>query len=149
VPVDGLEKPCPTCGRPSGDHTLREWAACLGTPSQDMPYEATDPAAAELATAALRERWSLEDDLIVADHCVVRALTFDGASGVVGIKMPALVHEFAVGVAGQPPQEVAKVLYFGDTEAIRGYGRLVRDSANAAANASEGRAARARRRNGR
>lgn len=38
MPVEGLDKPCPHCGRVSGDHTLREWAECMGQ-SSELPFE--------------------------------------------------------------------------------------------------------------
>ncbi len=70
-------------------------------------------------------------------HVVVRAVTLAGASGQLQVRVPGLLHEFAIGVPGQPPAPVAKVAYIGDLASMRGYGRLVRDSANGAANAAE------------
>lgn len=79
----------------------------------------------------------LDSHLIIADNVVVKALTLDGASGAVEVRLPALLHEFAIGVAGAPPEMIAKVLFIGSPEIMRKYGRLARDSANGAANAAE------------
>ncbi len=136
-PLRGLDEPCGACGRPAGDHTLREWSDCIGTVTTDLPYEATPTDLASAAAAAVRERFQLDPDLIVADHIVARAVTFDGNVGPVKIKFPGLLHEFQIGIAGQPPVTVAKVAFIGDIASLRGYGRLIRDTANGAANAAE------------
>lgn len=141
MPVGGYESPCPACGRTSGDHTLREWGACLGTPTTDLPFEATPDDLAGAAAERLRRIFGIEGDVIVADHVVVRALTLGGSNGPLSVYLPALLHEFQVGIPGQPPATVAQVLFTGDVRSIRGYGRLVRDSANGAVNAAERRAA--------
>lgn len=135
-PVRGLDEPCGTCGRVSGDHTLREWAQCLGTVTTDLPFEETPPDLATAAAAAVRRQFDLDEDLIIADHVVVKAITLAGDSGTVQIAIPGLLHEFQIGLPGRPPATVAKIAFLGDEHAIRGYGRLVRDSANGAANAA-------------
>lgn len=132
-----LDQPCATCGRPAGDHTLREWGECLGTLTTDLPFEDTPPDIARAAAASVRERFQLDPDLIVADHVVVRAITLEGRTGAVGLKLPAVLHEFQIGVAGQSPVVVAKAAFIGDVTSVRSYGRLVRDSANGAANVAE------------
>lgn len=136
MPVQGLDQPCGTCSRRSGDHTLDEWAKCLGTPTTDLPFERVPDDAAAAASAALRQQLGLDDDLILADSVIIRAATLDVSSGVVAAKVPALIHDFQIGVPGQAPAEVARVLYMGDTRAMKQYGRLVRDSANGAVNAA-------------
>lgn len=135
--VSGLEQPCGTCERPAGDHTLREWAACMGEVTTDLPYEPSEPDAAELVAAQVREQFHLDGDLIVADHVVARAITLQGAADVVGVTFPGVLHEFQIGLGGTAPAVVAKVLYLGDVDAMRAYGRLLRDTANGAANAAE------------
>ncbi len=60
-----------------------------------------------------------------------------GRSGALQVTVPGLLHEFQIGVPGQPPSTVARVAFIGNLAAMRGYGRLVRDSANGAANAAE------------
>jgi hypothetical protein len=137
MPVRGLDEACGVCGRPSGDHTLREWSACLGEVTTDLPFEQTPPDAAQVAADSIRERFQLDPGTIVADHVAIYAATLDGSSGVVQVKFPALIHEFGIGRPGQSPHTVAKVIYLGDIDAMRQYGRLARDSANGAANAAE------------
>lgn len=109
----------------------------MGEATTDLPFEETPPDMAAAAAAAVREQFQLDEDLIVADHVVVRAVTLDGSSGPLRVKLPGLLHEFQIGIGGQPPSTVAKVAFLGDVTAVRGYGRLVRDSANGAANAAE------------
>lgn len=101
--VSGLDAPCAVCERPAGDHTLREWAACMGTQTTDLPYEAIPEDLAQTVAASVRDRFQLDDDLIVADHVVVRALTLGGRQGVLGIKIPALIHDFQIGLAPNRP----------------------------------------------
>lgn len=137
MPVSGLDQPCGACGRPSGDHTLREWAACVGTTTTDLPYEALPSDMAKAAADAVRERFQIEPGVIVADNVVVRAATLDGSTGPVGIRLPVLLHDFQIGVAGSPPVPIATVAFIGDVDSVRGYGRLVRDSANAAVKAAQ------------
>jgi hypothetical protein len=136
MPVEGLNDPCAACGRRSGDHTLDEWAKCLGTPTTDLPFELIPDDAAKLASERLREQFGLADDVVLADSVLARAAVVDGGSGQVGIKLPALIHDFQVGVAGAAPATVARVLYLGDVESMRKYGKLIRDSANGAVNAA-------------
>jgi len=109
----------------------------MGTPTTDLPFERIPDDAAALASEAIRKQFALDDDLILADSCVIRAALIDGASGVVKVKVPTLIHDFQIGIPGRPPSTVARVLYMGDVAAMRSYGRLVRDSANGAANAAE------------
>jgi len=110
----------------------------MGTLTTDLPYAETPSDLAKAASEAVREQFSLDPDLILADTVVVRSATLSGSSGAVGLKVPALIHEFQISVAGEPPATVAKVFYMGDVASMRSYGRLVRDSANGAANAAEG-----------
>jgi len=137
TPVEGLGEACGTCGRRSGDHTLDEWAVCMGTMTTNLPFEQVPDDLAQAASAAIRQQFGLDDDLILADSVVVKAATLAGRPGVLDVKVPALIHEFQVAVPGQPPVAVAKVIYVGDVASMRAYGRLARDSANGAANAAE------------
>lgn len=132
----GLEEPCPVCGRTSGDHTLREWAVCVGRPTLDLPYEDVAPDLAEAAAENLRRSFGIDGDVLIADHVVARALTLDGRSGPVRVTFPAVLNEFQVGVAGKSPVPIAKVLFVGSGESVRGYGRLLRDTSNGAVNAA-------------
>lgn len=141
MPIDGLEAPCPVCTRSSGDHTLREWAVCLGEVTTDLPYEPVPEDAAQLASEELRRRFNLDDDVVLADHVVARAAVLSGGAGslgIVGIEIPVIIHEFGIGIGhADPPVTVAKVAFIADVTGMRGYGRLIRDTANGAANASE------------
>jgi hypothetical protein len=139
MPVGGLDEPCGTCGRSSGDHTLREWAGCMGELTTDLPFEAMDPhdATTKAASAEIRRRFQLDEDLLIADHVVIKAAVLDGHTGPVTVKFPALIHDFGVGKPGQSPATIARVAYIGDVTSMRQYGRLARDSANGAANAAE------------
>lgn len=132
--VDGLDKPCAVCERPAGDHTLREWSACLGTVTTDLPYE---DAPDDSIAGAMRGRLGLDRDTIPADHIHARAATYAGSSGPVEIRMPVVLLDFSIGQAGAPPVTVAKIAFLGDRSSIRGLGRLVRDTANGAVRAAE------------
>lgn len=134
--VRGLDDPCPTCQRASGDHTLREWATCIGTQTTDLPFEPVPDDLADAATENMRRSFDIPGDVIVADHVVIRALTLDCSSGPIRMRLPAVLHEFQVAIPGQPPTVVAKVLFAGNDQTVRGYGRLIRDSANGAVNAA-------------
>lgn len=135
---EGLDAPCPTCQRESGDHTLREWAECLKAAGQYIP--AFDPpagAGGKILSENLRERFGLEEGTIVADNAVVYASLLDIGSGPVKAKMPAILHDFGSSGAGKV-ETVAKVVFVGgNPDNTRAYGRLVRDMANRAANAVE------------
>lgn len=134
-----LDQPCPVCARVSGDHTLREWSLCMGAPTTDLPYEPvpeSTSATAALAGSGIRTAFGVDSDVIVADNVVVRALTLSGRNGPVALKLPGLMHDFSIGIAGHPPETVARVLFLGDDGVMRRYGELARDSANGAANAA-------------
>jgi hypothetical protein len=131
-----LNEPCGACTRPVGDHTVRERLACSGHLTTDLPYEDVAPDLAAAATENIRASFGSDGDVIVADHIVARALTFDGHAGPVRLVYPGVLHEFAVGVPGQPPAVVAKVLFMGSEESVRAYGRLLRDTSNGAVNAA-------------
>jgi hypothetical protein len=135
----GLDEACSTCDRPVGDHTLREWNVCMGTLTTDLPFEKTPPDMARAASEAVRAQFNLDDDLVIADHVVVKAVTLAGEvrGAAINVRLPALLHEFQIGLPGQPPGTLARVLFVGPADSVRGYGRLVRDSANGAVNAAE------------
>lgn len=140
--INGLDDACPACNEVCGDHTLRQWSACMGTLAHTTPYQPQEPDVAALADRTMRERFGLEEDWLVADNVILRAATLDAESGVLGVRVPALIHEFS---SSNPdpsqPRTVAKVVFIGSLDSMRGYGRLARDSANGAANAAETRRA--------
>jgi hypothetical protein len=135
----GLEKACPRCQRLVGDHTLREWHDCADVERLEQPYE--DQPEALQVMRQVRESFGLDDDVIVADHVIARAVVFAGSAGPVRSVHPGVLCEFQVGMMGQAPTTAVKVLFVGDERAIRGFGRLLRDASNGAVNAA-GRAVR-------
>lgn len=135
--LHGLDDACSACGRAAGDHTLREWDVCTGERRWELPFEETQPGAAKDAAGEhLRRMFNLDPDLHVADNVLIQAAVLDGASGPVKVHAPTLVHEFQSSVSGGPVT-VCKVAFIGDPVSMRAYGRLVRDSANGAAKATE------------
>jgi predicted O-methyltransferase YrrM len=132
----GFDDECTECGRLAGDHTLREWAKCTGDKSFDLPMADIPEDATEQANRMLRERFLLDDDVIVVDNVVTYATVLRGSSGPVGVKAPAVMHDFQSSASGRV-KTVARVLFLADAAGIRAYGKLVRDAANGAANAAE------------
>lgn len=130
--VRGLDETC-TCGRRAGDHTLDEWAVCLNAVDHVLEYEETPRDVQDL----MRRRFKGLEDYAIADTLVARAAVLDAASGAVGVAVPALLLEFATGHPTLPPKQTAKVAFLGPPEVMRQVGKLVRDTANGAANAAE------------
>jgi hypothetical protein len=135
-PIGGLDQPCPTCERLAGDHTLREWSTCMDQPTTDLRYEDLPPDA-QAMTNRLRDQLGVDEDWLIADNVVAKSLVLTGRAGVVRVAMPAVLTEFAVGAFGSAPMPVAKALFIGNEKTVRGYGRLLRDTANGAANAAK------------
>jgi len=131
--IGGRDDDCSACGRRVGSHTLDEWDACLGATTLDRQFGRTT----EGVTGAIRERFGLDADVLIADHVIVEAALLDGtAGGGTTLKIPTLIHNFAIGVDGEP-EPVTRVLYTADVEGIRRYGALVGDAAIGAAKAAE------------
>lgn len=135
--VGGLDDACAVCTRPAGDHTLREWATCLGTTMENLPFAEVPSDMAKAVNERLRQQFQLDADMLVADSVVVKAIVLDGRAGAMTVRTPGVLHEFSIGVPGQPPVPVARLLFVGPPEGMRSYGRLVRDNANGACNAME------------
>lgn len=131
--IAGLNDPCGSCRRRSGDHTLDEWAVCLGQPSHVLDFEEVP---ADVA-ALLRERFAGLEGYAVADTVDARAAVLDGAAGSVQVALPALLLDFSTGHPTQPPTPRANVAFIGPPEVMRAVGRLIRDTANGAAKAGE------------
>lgn len=136
--LDGLDDRCTVCGEVVGEHTLRQFNVCTGEKAWELPADVVPDDIAKLANERLREQFRLEGDWLVADTVSVKALVLSGGAVGLRVNVPAVLHEFQMGVAGRPPGTVAKVLFIGGTEDVmRSYGRLVRDSANQACNAAK------------
>lgn len=134
--VGGLDDLCPACHRILGDHTMREWSACLGVDSVNLPYKEIPEDMAEVVAARIREQFRLADGWLIADTVTVKAVVLDGEAGGVNVRTSALLHEFSIGAPDRPPLPVATLLFVGSPEGVKRYGVLVRDSANGAANAA-------------
>lgn len=132
--VTGLDQPCGTCGRRSGDHTLDQWAACLGQPTHDLSFQEVPADVQEI----LRRRYAGLDGYAIGDTVDVRAATLDGTTGNVHVRIPAVLLDFQIG-SPQGTVVTAKVAFLGTAEVMRKFGILVRDSANAAVNRAAGR----------
>lgn len=127
--VRGLDDPCGTCRRRSGDHTLDQWAVCLGTPALDLAYEDVPGGPIPLSVDGRQVQW--------ADHVTVRSCVVGGEGSGIGVVLPAAIFTFQLGSTVGPPFDVAEVALVGSPETMRTVGRLVRDSCNGAANAAE------------
>jgi hypothetical protein len=65
----------------------------MGTVTTDLPFEETPPDLAAAAAAAVREQLQLDEDLVIADHVVVKAVTLAGNAGAVGMLDDRLARE--------------------------------------------------------
>jgi len=135
-PIQNLEAACMVCERPAGDHTLREWSACMGTITTDLPYGPIPADARRIA-----ERFGLPDGTLVADNVVAKSLVARADMGPLGqsLLLPLVLHEFSR--SPNVGEVLARIAYIGDVGTLRQYGRLLRDTANGAANAAEERSA--------
>lgn len=127
--AEGMEDPCLACGRVVGDHTMREFNACTGESGYEIAY-------APASSRTINERFGIPSGVLVADHVIAKASVVEGAAGALKIKLAGLLLEFASSATGRV-EPVTKVLVMGDAPTIRSVGRLVRDTANGAANATE------------
>lgn len=132
--LQGLDQPCPTCRQPIGDHTMRRWSACTTELGHHDPHREVSEAEGRQLLMKFEDR-----ELVIADHVsVVSAAGEVRPLGMQPIYTPTLVFRFASS-AGNPlsPEPVAEVAFIGTSEGVRSLGRLVRDSANSAANKAE------------
>lgn len=126
----GLDRPCGSCRRRSGDHTLDEWAACIDTPTHDLAYEEAPADVSDL----LRARFQGLDGYAIADNVVARAAVLQATSGPVDVAVAALLLEFSIGDPINGPQTTAQVAFLAPADVMRRVGVLLRDAANGAAN---------------
>ena len=125
--VRNLDATC-HCGRIAGDHTMREWAECLGTPATDLPYEPVPDGPVNIPLES--------PGRVMADNVVARSAVIDASTGPVEVRVPVLLLTFGQNAPGEPPRIVAEVaLVAGDSDGMRRFGKLFRDTANGAANA--------------
>lgn len=127
--VHNLDAAC-HCGRISGDHSLREWAARLGATAMDLPYEEVPDGPVDVPLDS--------PGRVMADNVVARSAVIDASTGAVKVLVPVLLLTFGQNAPGEPPRDVAEVaLVAGDANGMRRFGKLFRDTANGAANAIE------------
>jgi hypothetical protein len=106
-----------------GDHTLREYRVC------DRPYMPAE----EDPSLKVREQFGFDADQAIADHVDVKAGHIATQVG----NFPVLMFDFGISISGVV-QKAARVVYTaGDAQSMRQFGRLMRDSANGAANRAE------------
>lgn len=130
--VNNLDEYCPACERISGDHTLREWSACLDAGGYELGYEEAPADVGPL----LRYRVAGLEEHVLADNVIARAVVIDGDSGSVHVTTAGLLTDWSIGTP-DGPITTARVAYLGNPEGLRALGRLLRDTANAAANRAE------------
>jgi hypothetical protein len=112
-----------------GDHTLRQWFEHTGDAGVDLPYE-------EVPDRDFPVINGLEDAHIV-DNVTARSAVAPMHSGRLTIKVPILLLDFSRGRPSGPPTPVVKVAFLSDPVVMRKVGKLLRDTANGAANAAE------------
>lgn len=128
--IANLEELCPFDGRPIGDHTMREWAAHLDAPPHtDLPFEEIPDGPVMMRTG--------EEEIPCADSIVARAVVFDGRQGAAIVRMPALLLDLQVGQPGLAPRTFYRTAIVSTPDTMRKIGKLLRDTANGAANAAE------------
>jgi hypothetical protein len=122
--TDELDMPCRVCGDPIGDHPMRLWLEHTrgGT---ELPYE-TIPKEGLSAAFGL--------DCPIADHVDVRSMValHDRLGPLALLEMT-----WQIGDPISGPTPVTKLAFLGEPDGLRSLGRLLRDSANGAANAAE------------
>lgn len=128
--IANLEELCPFDGRPIGDHTMREWSEHLDAPPHtDLPFEEVPDGPVMMRTA--------DGQIPCADSVVARAIVFDGRQGAAIVRVPGLLLELQVGQPGDAPRTFYQCAIVGTPEIMRKLGKLLRDTANGAANAAE------------
>lgn len=129
--IPNLAEACTICtdGKPIGEHTLAEWwDERHSAPHTDLDYEENPDG----------KPVDVPVEMLVADTIVARAgvQRYDLAGGAKAI-FPVLIFDFALGRMGQAPEHVVTVGLLGTSEIMRKVGKVLRDTANGAANAAE------------
>ena len=130
----GLDEPCDNHdGKLYGDHTLREFQDCVSAGDYTVPYEDTP----DDLQALLHARFGGLEGYTIADTFTSRSAVLDAGAGPLRMKVPALLLEFCTGHPSAGPTIVAQVAFLAPPEIMRTMGKVIRDSANGAANAAE------------
>lgn len=120
-----IDKPCPHCGRPVGEHTINGWTECLQAAGMDytIPY-------AEVPDGPIH---TPDGSHIMVGEVTIKAATMDTAIG----RLPALMITFyspgADPMSHVPSPEYALI---GDIAFLRQVERLVHDSVRGAIKAA-------------
>lgn len=135
--LGNLDAACPVCGVRAGSHTLDQQAVCLGTLTRDETYrDAPDGLVANVpAGTAMADHVEVKALVVHADGGVP-AVSFDPRAGQIRVDVPAVFLEFGTSASGEV-RPVARVLFVGTEDGVRGFGRLLRDTSNGAANAAK------------
>lgn len=86
--------------------------------------------------SSIRQRFQGLDGYALADNVSVYAAVLNGEAGVIGVTAAALLLDCSIATP-LGHQSTAKLALIGPPEGMRKIGRLLRDSANAAANRAE------------
>lgn len=121
--TDPLGEPCPQCGDPIGDHTVRRWTEHVKTPAIDLPVE-------EIPDGPIPG----QVPRLVADHISTTSAIMDG--GPLG-PISGVIFQFSIGSLTEPPHDHEPVLMIGSPALIRKTGKLIRNICNQAANRAE------------
>lgn len=127
-----LEELCPRDGIEIGEHTVREWDQCTSSMHVDLPYE--DVPGGPMLTASYGDN---DSAILVADTVTARALLGAADTGRIAARVPILLLDFQVGWVGHAPVPVVQVAFMAPPDVMRKAGKLLRDTADGAANAFE------------
>lgn len=122
--ADPLAEPCPECGRPIEDHTVREWIAHTQARSYDVPF-----------IALTHETSGPVENPLIVDTIDVRSMIADvpgmGRMGIVEL-------HWQQGNPIGPPKSIARVHFLGPPQHLRRAGKLVNAAMHRSANIAEG-----------
>ena len=128
--AQNLDEICPFDGRPIGDHTMREWNAHLDAgPHTDLPFENIPDGPVMMHIG--------DEGLPTADSLVARASVVEMSAGPAVYRVPAMIVDLQIGQPGDAPRTFYTFAFISTPEIMRKIGKLLRDTANGAANAAE------------